>query len=119
MAARRSPLVLASLALALLSCPALTPPGFAQTVTLAQPIPATNDLAVVFEQGARLEQERKWAEAILFYEEQLRHHPGQTELKSRVIVSRAHFDVCRRYSDHTYLSAIGSLSERDALAIYD
>jgi carboxyl-terminal processing protease len=94
-------------------------PAQRPTVTLAQPIPATNDLAAVFEQGARLEQERRWAEALQFYEEKLRLHPDQTELKSRVTVARAHYDVCRRYSDHTYVSALASLSERDALAIYD
>ena len=119
MAARPSPLVLASLVLALLSCQALAPPAFAQTVTLAQPIPATNDLAVVFEQGARLESERRWAEAIQHYEEHLQQHPEQTELKNRITLARAHYDVCRRYSDHTYVAALSSLSERDALAIYD
>jgi carboxyl-terminal processing protease len=120
MAARCKLLALGHLAsLALLSL-SLAAPASAQTVTLAQPIPATSDLAVVFEQGARLEQERRWAEALQFYEEQLRQFPkNQTEIKSRIIVARAHFDVCRRYSDHTYISAISSLSERDALAIYD
>jgi carboxyl-terminal processing protease len=119
MAARRLPLVLSLVALALLSCQALHRAAYAQTVTLAQPIPATNDLAVVFEQGARLESERRWAEAIQHYEEHLRQHPEQTELKNRITLARAHYDVCRRYSDHTYVSALSSLSERDALAIYD
>ena len=91
----------------------------AQSVTLARPIPATDDLAVVFEQGAKLESERRWAEALQHYEEHLRQFPDRTELKTRVALARAHYDVCRRYSDHTYLAALGSLSERDALAIYD
>lgn len=119
MAARRSPLALVLCACVAVCGLALTRPAWGQTVTLAEPIPATNDLAVVFEQGARLENERRWAEAIQFYEENLRQHPDQTELKSRITLARAHYDVCRRYSDHTYVAALRSLSERDALAIYD
>jgi carboxyl-terminal processing protease len=119
MPTRSTPLLLGLAASLAFSALALVAPAAGQTVTLAQPIPATNDLAVVFEHGARLESERRWAEAIQYYEESLRLHPDQTELKSRVVLARAHYDVCRRYSDHTYLKALDSLSEREALAIYD
>jgi carboxyl-terminal processing protease len=118
MAARRPILVAGILAWTL--CLGLMPlPARAQSVTLAQPIPAKDDLAVVFEQGARLERERRWAEALQHYEEKLRQFPDRAELKARVAMARAHYDVCRRYSDHTYVAALASLSERDALAIYD
>lgn len=91
----------------------------AQVVSLAPPVPVTDDLAVVFEQGARLEGERRWAEALQYYEESLKQFPGRSELQQRVTIARAHYDVCRRYSDSTYITALGALSERDALAIYD
>jgi carboxyl-terminal processing protease len=98
---------------------ALATPLPAQVVTLAPPVPATDDLAVVFEHGSKLERERRWAEALSHYEEALRHHPARTELKQRVITARAHYDVCRRYSDQSYLTALNTISERDAIAIYD
>ena len=56
------------------------PVARAQIVELAAPIPATDDLATVFEKGSRLEGERKWAEALMFYEEALRQHPTRTDL---------------------------------------
>jgi carboxyl-terminal processing protease len=91
----------------------------AQTVTLADPVPATDDLATVFEKGSRLERERRWAEALNHYEEALRLHPSRSELQQRVQVTRAHYDVVRRYGDTTYTNALKTLAERDVLAIYD
>ena len=90
-----------------------------QVVTLADPIAAVDDLAVVLEQGARLERERRWADALSHYEDALRQHPQRPDLKQRVVVARAHYDVCRRYNDVSYNAALGTLSERDALAIYE
>ena len=97
---------------------ALVAPTSAQ-VTLEEPVPAADDLATVFEKGSRLESERKWAEALSFYEEHLRQHPDRTDLKQRVVLSRAHYDVARRYGDDSYTAALASLSERETLAIYD
>jgi carboxyl-terminal processing protease len=76
-------------------------------------------LATVFEKGSRLEVERKWAEALSFYEEHLRQHPDRTDLKQRVVLSRAHYDVARRYGDESYTTALARLSERESLSIYD
>ncbi len=98
---------------------ALTPDLRAQSVELAAPIPATDDLATVFEKGSRLEGERKWAEALSFYEEALRQHPTRTDLAHRVALARAHYDVSRRYGDATFTAAVGQLRDREALAIYD
>jgi len=91
----------------------------AQTVTLAQPVPATDDLAVVVENGARLERDRRWAEALTHWEDAFKQHPDRKDFQEKAIFCRAHYDVCRRYGDQTYVKALGSLSERDALAIYD
>jgi carboxyl-terminal processing protease len=95
------------------------PFAHAQVVTLAEPVPATDDLATVLEAGSRLESERKWAEALSHYEEALRLHPERTDLRERLTLSRAHFDVVRRYGDASYTQALDALSERDTLAIYD
>jgi carboxyl-terminal processing protease len=90
-----------------------------QTVTLAQPVATHDDLAVVLEQGSRLERERRWAEALSHYEDALRQHPQRPDLQQRVSVARAHYEVCRRYNDPSYTNALTGLTERDSLAIYD
>jgi carboxyl-terminal processing protease len=95
------------------------PTAYSQTVTLAQPLAVNDDLASVLEKGARLERERNWAEALSHYEAALRQHPHRPELQKLATLARAHYDVCRRYNDQTYVSAVRSLSERDALAVYD
>ncbi len=91
----------------------------AQVVTLAEPVVTHDDLAVVLEQGSRLERERRWAEALSHYEDALRQHPNRPDLQQRVSVARAHYEVCRRYNDPSFATSVSALSEREALAIYD
>jgi len=91
----------------------------AQSVTLSQPVATHDDLAVVLEMGTRLERERRWAEALTHYEDALRQHPQRPDLQQRVSMARAHYEVCRRYNDQSYNTALSTLSERDALAIYE
>src|SRR5689334_243188 len=91
----------------------------AQTVTLAEPIAAPDALAEVISHGSQLELERKWAEALSYYEEALRQHPQQVKLQERVANTRAHYEVCRRYNDPSFGTALAILSDRDAAAIYD
>jgi carboxyl-terminal processing protease len=91
----------------------------AQTVTLSQPVASTDDLAVVLEKGARLERERNWAGALTHWEEAVKQHPESRDLRQKATLARAHYDVCRRYNDQSYLGALRTISERDALAIYD
>lgn len=110
---------LAVLVLALWVGPAFVTFARAQVVTLAEPVPVTDDLAAVFEHGIRLERDRRWAEALTHYEDALRQHPSRPDLQQRVQLARAHFDVARRYGDHTFTAAIDSLNEREALAVYD
>lgn len=102
----------------LLALTALVPAG-GQTIRLAEPPSAADNLASVLEQGARLERERRWAEALSHYEEALRRHPERADLQERVALARAHYEVCRRYSDPAFLAALQTLSARDAVAIYE
>src|SRR5687767_13745895 len=74
----------------------------AQVVTLAEPIVTHDPIAVVIDEGARLERERRWAEALSHYEDALRLHPERAELQQRVSVARAHYEVCRRYNDQSF-----------------
>src|SRR4029453_8139588 len=41
------------------------------------------------------------------------------DLQQRITLSRAHYDVTRRYGDTSFTSAVDQLQGRDALAIYD
>jgi carboxyl-terminal processing protease len=91
----------------------------AQIVTLAEPVAAPDALAEVISRGSQLELERKWSEALSYYEEALRQHPQQAKLQERVANTRAHYEVCRRYNDPSYNTALATLTERDAAAIYD
>jgi carboxyl-terminal processing protease len=100
-------------------CLLALPTARAQTATLAAPVPAADDLAVVVEMGTRLERDRRWAEAVTYWEDAFRQHPERPEFQQKAQLARAHYDVCRRYGDHSYLKALGTISERDALVIYD
>lgn len=95
----------------------------ATLVRAQQPLAAiadiNSDVAVSLEHGSKLEQQKRWAEALSHYEEALRAHPERPELKQRLTMVRAHYDVARRYSDLTYTKAIHTLTEREALAIYE
>jgi carboxyl-terminal processing protease len=90
-----------------------------QSVTLSQPVATHDDLAVVLEAGSKLERERRWAEALSHYEDALKQHPQRPDLQQRVSLARAHYEVCRRYNDQSYNTALSTLTERDALAIYE
>lgn len=89
----------------------------------AEPAPikveSADDLAKVFEQGAKLERERRWADALTHYEDANRHHPNQPNLVKRLTFARAHYDVCRRYSDSSFAATIDGLTQQDAIGVYD
>lgn len=114
----RSVAVVSRTLLLVLTLTALVPAG-AQTLRLAEPPAAADNLASVLEQGARLERERRWAEALSHYEEALRRHPERADLRERALLARTHYEVCRRYSDPSYVAALETLTPRDAMAIYD
>lgn len=80
---------------------------------------AVDDVARVLEQGAMLERDRRWAEAMNHYESALKLHPGRPDLVEKHSLARAHYDVSRRYSDQSFTNAIRVFTERDALAVLE
>ena len=82
-------------------------------------VEATDDLAKVFEQGAKLERERRWADALSHYEDANRHHPNQPDIVKKLSLARAHYDVCRRYSDSSFAATLDGLTQQDAIGVYD
>lgn len=79
----------------------------------------TEGLAQVLQLGDKLESERNWAGALTHYEEALRQFPGQKKLSQRLTLARTHYDVARRYSDASYVAALGTFTEKDVSAIYE
>ena len=76
-------------------------------------------MAVVLQRGAKLEEQRRWAEAVTHYEEVLRQHPHRGDISDRLHLVRKHYDLCRRYADSTFTTLITTTRDRDALSIYD
>jgi carboxyl-terminal processing protease len=80
--------------------------------------PASDPVTEILRHGQSLEHDRRWAEALTYYEESLRKHPGNRFLEERFTSSKLHYDLARRYSDHSFSQSLASLSEQDALGLY-
>jgi len=76
------------------------------------------DVESLLEHGRRLETEQRWGEALTHYEDALRRHPASARLEQRFLLSRLHFDVTRRYHDESFRTAVRTLGEQEALALY-
>jgi carboxyl-terminal processing protease len=106
--------------LALLGLAAETPAQRldAQPLVPPQALAARGPLDDVIRQGELLERERRWSDALSFYEEAVRSHPERNELQNRLVVARAHLDIARRFADSSYLASLERLSEPQALELY-
>jgi len=76
------------------------------------------DLSQVIAQGTTLERERRWGEALRHYEDALRQHPGQAQLKRRAELARVHLEIGRRYADRSFLDSLRQLAPQQALDLY-
>jgi carboxyl-terminal processing protease len=72
----------------------------------------------VIRQGELLERERRWGDALAYYEDAIKNHPNRDELRRRLDVARTHLDVARRFADQSYLVSLQRLSAQDALELY-
>ena len=68
--------------------------------------------------GDQLESQRRWGDAITHYEKALKQNPGRRELQDRLITSRFHYEIGRRYVDSSFLETVAAISEQDALDLY-
>ncbi|MFZ5829344.1 MAG: S41 family peptidase [Planctomycetota bacterium] len=75
-------------------------------------------ISQVIEQGQALESQRRWAEALTYYEEAVRQFPGDDALRRRFELARAHYDLGRRYADRSFRSLLGELTFDRALDVY-
>lgn len=80
--------------------------------------PAAPVLGGLLDQGQKLETERRWGEALTFYEDALRQHPQDAALEQRFSLARIHYDLGRRYSDTSFHDSVKQLDSREALELY-
>ena len=102
-----------------LSAMAISPAAAQVAPAITTPTVSAPEVTQVIERGARLEQQRRWAEALSHYEQALRQHPGASDIEQRLILARAHYDVARRYNDSSFMAASSAMADREALAVYD
>lgn len=89
----------------------------AQAVTEATPVVVDGEAAAI-EKGLDLERSQLWSDAVRHYEKESRNYPDSTKLYQRLVISRLHFDVNRRYQDESYLASVRELSTSQALDLY-
>jgi carboxyl-terminal processing protease len=68
--------------------------------------------------GLQLESDGDWAAAIRHYESANRQFPQSKSLYQRLLISRLHFDVTRRYKDRSFLKSLDELNVQQALDLY-
>lgn len=95
-----------------------TVPVAAQLHLPPQAIADRNSVDELMRQGERLERERRWSDALAYYEKAVRDYPERSEFQQRVTVARTHLDVARRYADRSFVTSLGQLSEQQALDLY-
>ena len=86
-------------------------------VTEATPIEVNSESAELAK-GLDLERARMWSDAIRHYEKSTRQYPISTKLYQRLVISRLHHDVNRRFLDETYKKSLTELSTSQALDLY-
>jgi carboxyl-terminal processing protease len=69
-------------------------------------------------EGKRLEQERRWQEAIMHYERALKKDASLRECTERLQICRVHFDVTRRYSDRSFIQKVDISSTTEAFQVF-
>jgi carboxyl-terminal processing protease len=76
------------------------------------------ELDQVIAAGERFEQERRWGEALMHYEQAVREYPQRQELGRRLLTARMHYDIGRRYHDRSFVESVDRLKESQALDLY-
>ncbi|MDC0936437.1 S41 family peptidase [Pirellulales bacterium] len=74
--------------------------------------------SAALQEGQRLESQRRWAEALSYYEDALRHYPGDDALLRRQDLAKLHYSLERRYSDRSFQRSVRSLDMQRASALY-
>lgn len=92
-------------------------PDSAETRSGNLAISDASALDAAFNRGRELENDARWGEAILHYDDSLRQFPGNDELHQHRAIARLHYDLGRRYSDATFLDSAAHLSREESLQL--
>lgn len=95
----------------------LLPSAWGQTPSATESVATSTEAKAALDQGLTLERDRRWGEALQYYEQAVKSYPNRRELEERLVMARSHYDVTRRYGDDSYLRSIATMSEADALKI--
>ncbi len=68
--------------------------------------------------GMELEGAEQWGDAIDHYDAATKAFPDDRILYQRLLISRLHFDVIRRFDDSTYLQSVREMSTSQTLDLY-
>lgn len=100
----------------------MTAPSSGASVIVPPPGDETlNDTAArdrSLQAGLELERAGQWGDAIDHYDSATRAFPEDRILYQRLLISRLHFDVRRRYDDPTYLQSVREMSTSQTLDLY-
>ncbi len=77
------------------------------------------DINSVLSKGLDFERQRKWDEALTYYEDVRKLFPSDRTLERRFQFARMHYDVARRYTDASFRRLASELTVAQALALYD
>lgn len=97
-------------------------PAVPPTTNAALTAPPTFDAQAVAEalsRGNELESQRRWSEALTWYEEALRRHPQQPKLEERLHLTRMHYDLSLRYGDAAYRDQLVKAPRSKVSELYD
>lgn len=108
------------LALLLAAALSLTAPANLARAQIKAPDAAAEESQIrqVFQAGEQFEVQRKWGDALTHYEQALKAHPNRRDLQQRLTLARIHYDVERRYNDHSFTAGLAELNEKSALDLY-
>ncbi len=79
---------------------------------------AVDGHAAAIEKGLEFERLHAWSDAVRHYETESRNYPASTTLYQRLVISRLHFDVHRRYHDDSFLQSLTTMGATEALDLY-
>jgi carboxyl-terminal processing protease len=66
----------------------------------------------------QFEAEQRWGEALSVYDEVIREYPSERGVGDRHNLAKIHYDLGRRYGDSSFLRALTTLPERQAIDLY-
>ncbi|REK17994.1 MAG: S41 family peptidase [Planctomycetota bacterium] len=77
-----------------------------------------SEIREVLHRAEQFETQRRWGEALSVYEDALRDFPHDSTLGNRHNLAKIHYDLARRYNDSSFLRALSTIDQNEALNLY-